>query len=96
MSTIAGCDERLVFTVLSREWCHLCHDMIAALEPIAETFGWRVDVVDVDSDPGLEARWNELVPVLLDGSVEICHWHLDPERVVQHCLARAPAEIAKR
>ena len=25
----------------------------------------------------LEARYNELVPVLLHGETEICHWHLD-------------------
>lgn len=89
-------DERPVFTVLSREWCHLCHDMIAALEPLAETFGWRIEVVDVDADPALEARWNELVPVLLDGAVELCHWHLDDERVRQHCLSRSVMRSAEQ
>ncbi|GHT83631.1 thioredoxin family protein [Betaproteobacteria bacterium] len=66
-----------VFTVLSRQWCHLCHDMIAALTPIAGQYGWAVEVIDVDQHPELEARWDELVPVLLVGEREICHYHLD-------------------
>jgi hypothetical protein len=33
---------------------------------------------DVDTDPGLEARYGELVPVLADAAgVEICHYRLD-------------------
>lgn len=34
-------------------------------------------VVDVDSDPVLENKYGELVPVLLAGEREICHYHLD-------------------
>jgi glutaredoxin len=74
-----------VFTLLSREWCHLCHDMLAALEPIAAEFGWQVDVVDVDADPELEARWDELVPVLLHEGRALCHYHLDIPAVRAYC-----------
>ena len=28
------------FTVLSREWCHLCHELVDALQPIAAEYGW--------------------------------------------------------
>ena len=44
-------------------------------------------VVDVDADAVLEAKYNELVPVLLHGDVEICHWHLD-EAALQAFLAQ--------
>jgi thioredoxin reductase (NADPH) len=77
-----------VFTVLSRQWCHLCHDMIAALAPLAEQGGWAVEVIDIDQHPALEARWDELVPVLLVGEREICHYHLD-EAAVQAEVAGA-------
>ncbi|WP_408003459.1 glutaredoxin family protein [Pseudothauera nasutitermitis] len=73
------------FTVMSREWCHLCHDLVAQLEPIAAEYGWSVKVVDVDQHPELEARWDELVPVLLAGDVELCHYHLDELAVRAHC-----------
>ncbi|MBS0545002.1 MAG: glutaredoxin family protein [Proteobacteria bacterium] len=73
------------FTVMSREWCHLCHDLVDALRPIAAEFDWRVVVVDVDQDPALEARWNELVPVLLHGETELCHYHLDEAAIRAYC-----------
>lgn len=73
------------FIVLSREWCHLCHDLVAALAPLAAEFGWRVTVVDIDQHPELEARWDELVPVLLHGERELCHYHLDIPAVRAYC-----------
>ena len=68
-------------TLMSRSYCHLCHDMEAALAPIAEAFGARVTVLDVDADPELEAKYDELVPVLLHGETELCHYFLDEPKV---------------
>lgn len=64
-----------------RAWCHLCEEMRAALAPLAAAAGARLDVVDVDSDPALVARYDELVPVLLCDGVELCHYRLDEARV---------------
>jgi thioredoxin reductase (NADPH) len=72
------------FTLLGRQWCHLCDDMLEALRPLADEFGWRVRVLDVDADPELEARWDELVPVLLADGRELCHYHLDEAAVRAH------------
>lgn len=74
-------------TVMSREWCHLCHDLLAALAPLQQELGFSVEVLDVDADPALEARWNELVPVLLAGDTEICHYHLDEAALRAHFAA---------
>ena len=69
------------FTLLIRAYCHLCDDMRDALAPLVA--GRDVDIVelDVDADDALEARYGELVPVLLLGDVEsereVCHYHLD-------------------
>jgi glutaredoxin len=73
--------QRASLTLYGRAWCHLCEDMRAALEPLLAEFGAQVEVVDVDSDPELEARYNELVPVLVCDGVELCHYHLDEARV---------------
>lgn len=72
-------------TVLSREWCHLCHDLVAQLEPLAEELGWAVKVVNIDQHPELEARWDELVPVVLADGRELCHYHLDEAAVRAYC-----------
>ena len=64
-------------TLISRTYCHLCHEMELALLPLAAEFGVDVDVVDVDADPRLEALYDELVPVLLHEGIELCHYHLE-------------------
>lgn len=64
-------------TLISRSYCHLCHDMEVALMPLATEFGATVTVLDVDADPALDARYDELVPLLLHGEIEICHHFLD-------------------
>jgi thioredoxin reductase (NADPH) len=76
-------------TLYFREYCSLCHQMLAQLQPWRERHGFAIDVIDVDADPVLEARYNELVPVLLDGDTEICHWHLDEAKLAARLAARA-------
>jgi glutaredoxin len=75
-------------TLYGRAWCHLCDDMRAALEPMLAEFGAQLDVIDIDSDPALEARYNDWVPVLVHQNVELCHYHLDEARV-RAALAKA-------
>ena len=75
-------------TLLSRSYCSLCQKMLDALQPWREAYGFDIEVVDVDADEALVARYNELVPVLLDGDVEICHWHLDEVKLQAHLQAR--------
>ncbi len=65
----------LRLTLLIRAYCHLCDDMRAALATHAA--GVRVDELDVDADPALEARWGAFVPVLLADGQELCHYRLD-------------------
>ncbi|MBS1139658.1 MAG: Glutaredoxin 2 [Proteobacteria bacterium] len=71
-------------TLMSRSYCHLCHDMELALAPLAEEFGATVTVIDVDADPALEAKYDELVPVLLHGEKELCHYFLDEAKTREY------------
>ncbi|MGB7501488.1 MAG: glutaredoxin family protein [Azonexus sp.] len=71
-------------TLLSRSCCHLCHDMEVALAPLAAEFGASVKVVDVDSDALLEAKYDELVPVLLHCNTELCHYFLDEPKTREY------------
>jgi thiol-disulfide isomerase/thioredoxin len=68
------------FTLYSRSYCHLCDDMLAALNALqTEAQPFTVDVIDVDADPALVARFDELVPVLYGdlAAPELCHYFLD-------------------
>ena len=68
-------------TVLSREYCHLCEDLITALKRFQGRYDFDIEVVDVDADPRLEEKWGDKVPVLLDGERELCHYYLDHDAV---------------
>jgi hypothetical protein len=84
MSTTAESAHRpdpVRLTLYSRAWCHLCEQMRAELEPLALAFGATIELVDVDADPALVERYDELVPVLVCDGVQLCHYRLDAERV---------------
>lgn len=69
---------RAALTVYVREYCHLCHEMVAAIEALRSVYAFDLEVVDVDDDIALESRYGNLVPVLTANDVEICHYRLDP------------------
>ncbi len=74
------------FLLYSRSYCHLCDDMLHALKAWKDRYTFSVEVIDVDADEALVARYDELVPVLLgvknNGEpVEICHYFLDSEKL---------------
>lgn len=83
------------FTLYSRSYCHLCEDMLQALLALQQPGErFEVAVIDVDADPALVARFDELVPVLYGdpGGEELCHYFLDPaaaRRWADACLAAA-------
>ena len=68
-------------TLYSRYYCHLCDEMTATLTGLAGELGFELAILDVDSDPALEARFNELVPVLMHGDTELARYRLDLQAV---------------
>lgn len=83
-----------VLTLFWREYCHLCHELLAQLLALREEIGkesggeaaFTVEIQDVDADPALEALYDELVPVLVADvgtgrEKRLCHYHLDPAAV---------------
>lgn len=70
-----------ILTLYGRSYCHLCDDMRDALLPVISGFPVELREVDVDSDPELVARFDELVPVLMAGDEELCHYFLNEARV---------------
>jgi hypothetical protein len=69
--------ERVTFTVYSRNYCHLGDEPIGGLRGLQADFRFRIDAVDIDSDPALEQRYGERVPVLVHAGQELCHYRLD-------------------
>jgi hypothetical protein len=55
--------------------------MIAGLRELQAGVPFELEIIDVDSDPTLESRYGERVPVLVGSAGEICHYHLDTAKV---------------
>ena len=75
MTAGAGPDRRL--TLYYREGCHLCEEMLQALRGLQPSLRIELELVDIDRDPLLMQRYDELVAVLGQGEAEICHYYLD-------------------
>ena len=74
------------FILYSRSYCHLCDDMLKMLNALLGDTAIPVDVIDVDADSMLVARYDELVPVLIglrEGHAprQLCHYVLDENAV---------------
>ena len=78
------------FILYSRSYCHLCDDMLHALQAFHVQYEFVVEVVDVDADAALTAQYDELVPVLIGvkklamehaGTTQLCHYFLDAVKV---------------
>jgi hypothetical protein len=81
------------FTLYSRGYCHLCEDMLAALQALqAGALRFDIDVIDIDDErhAAALARFDELVPVLYGDlrQPELCHYFLDEAAVRAYMASR--------
>lgn len=77
-----------VVTVYSRRDCHLCDEALAALDSI-DREGLVVDVVDIEGDDALLARYLERIPVIALDGVELYDFRLDVDDLNQRLDAAA-------
>ncbi|MBU3674730.1 MAG: glutaredoxin family protein [Solirubrobacteraceae bacterium] len=77
-----------VVTVYSRRDCHLCDEALAALDSI-DREGLVVEVVDIEGDDALLARYLERIPVIALDGVELYEFRLDVDDLNQRLEAAA-------
>lgn len=72
-------DQIRELLIYGRENCHLCQDMILALQNLQQQLSFDFKVVDIDSNPELVVRYGEKIPVLISPLTNqvICHYFLD-------------------
>jgi glutaredoxin len=74
-------------TLYGRDGCHLCDDARAALERLRAREPFRLDEVDIESDPALHARYLERIPVIaLDGE-ELFDFFVDSDALLARLRA---------
>ena len=71
--------ERVV--VLTRQGCHLCDEAIAQVAAVCAEIGEAYVVLDVDSDPDMQRRYTEQVPVTFVDGAQHDFWRVDPVRL---------------
>jgi Glutaredoxin-like domain (DUF836) len=59
----------------------LCDELISELQSLQATHSFDIEVLDVDRDAMLTARYGERVPVLVCAEGELCHFRLDAVKV---------------
>jgi glutaredoxin len=64
-----------------RRDCHLCTDMHRELLALQRQPPISVELVDIDCNADLAARYGHKVPVLVAGGEEICHYFLDEQQL---------------
>jgi hypothetical protein len=70
-------------TVYSRPGCHLCDEMMATIERVAHGTALTVDVIDISTDPALEARYGLEIPVLLVNGKKAAKYRVSETGLVQ-------------
>jgi len=57
--------------------------MARALAQLQPRLRFEFIQVDIDGDADLNARYADCVPLLLDGNVEICRYHVDKQALMR-------------
>ncbi|MBI5462338.1 MAG: glutaredoxin family protein [Gammaproteobacteria bacterium] len=63
----------------TRHGCHLCEDFEQELRRLQQEQPFDFAIRDVDARPEWRAAYNDRVPLLLAGDVEIARYFLDPQ-----------------
>ena len=79
MTSIAARAERVV--VLTRQGCHLCDEAIAQVAAVCAETDEAYAVLDVDSDPELQRRYTDQVPVTFVDGAQHDFWRVDAARL---------------
>jgi glutaredoxin len=67
--------------VLTRSGCHLCDQAIEVVAAVCAETGDEYAALDVDSDPELQARYTDQVPVTFVDGAQHDFWRVDPVRL---------------
>jgi len=66
-----------VVTLYTRKDCSLCEDAAALLRDLARDFQFDIEPVDIDADPALRDRYNDIIPVIAINGRELARAPFD-------------------
>jgi glutaredoxin len=79
----------IALKVYSRPGCHLCDEMKATIDRVAQSIPLTVDVIDISDDAELMARYGVEIPVLLVDGTKAAKYRVSEEELTRILRARA-------
>jgi len=73
--------------VYDRHGCHLCEQMVASLFQFQQELGYKIEQIDIDTDPKLVEKYNVDVPVVLFND-EVIFYHFFDETALRQALKK--------
>lgn len=68
-------------TLYARAGCHLCDEARTVIEAVCRELGESFTEVDIDTDPTLQERFTDEVPVTFVDGRQHDFWRVDPQRL---------------
>ena len=68
-------------SVLTRDGCHLCDEVLVVVRQVCADLGVGLSVVDVDADSELRAEYTDQVPVTFVDGKRFDFWRIDEGRL---------------
>jgi glutaredoxin len=79
----------IALRVYSRPGCHLCDEMKATIDRVAQSIPLTVDVIDISDDAELTARYGVEIPVLLVDGTKAAKYRVSEAELARILRARA-------
>ena len=79
----------IALTVYSRPGCHLCDEMKATIDRVAQSIALTVDVIDISGDPELDRRYGLEIPVLLVDGMKAAKYRIAEADLRRMLITRA-------
>lgn len=73
--------EQARVTLYGRASCHLCDEARAVVAAVCAEVGESFLEIDIDTDPSLQERFTEEVPVTFVDGRQHDFWRVDPDRL---------------
>jgi hypothetical protein len=65
----------------TRKACSLCHSALAVVKRAQRDFSFQLDIIDIDENPDLSARYGHVIPVVACGETELARSFIDEKNL---------------
>ncbi len=72
----------------TRQGCHLCDVVKHTLQQLESSAAFRWQIIDIDTDPMLQQRFNEEVPVVFIDGRKAFKYRMEPQQFLRVLASR--------